>query len=362
MACCYLLSVYLVFIVSLPLSPSVVCSEEMTPRGFSLSLCSPNSATDSSSDHNSDFASLLLTMSLGLPPIANFSIPLLSSCHAMSLLRNMILLPSNLPAYLKCKNSDSSSLCRALIVLLLMISGNVHVNPGPPDFVPYLNGPQSQNLCFNKFCNRNCIGFLHVNVRSLVPKMDQLKVWVESSNPHVLVITETWLRKSVPYPDTNITGYNLFRQDRSSKGGGVAIYSKEHLHCSVVYSKSIPKQFDLLVIQIRLAHNLSITVAGCYRPPSAPACTLEALSCALAPFTKSEFVLLGDLNWDMLKPPEKVTQPDPHKSAGCDDLPAFFIKTAAPIIAAPITAIFNLSLDTAEIPSDWKEAPSVQGW
>ena len=30
-------------------------------------------------------------------------------------------------------------------------------------------------------------------------------------------------------------------------------------------------------------------MAGCYRP-------------------RSEFVLLGDLNWDMLKPPEKVVQ------------------------------------------------------
>ena len=25
-----------------------------------------------------------------------------------------------------------------------------------------------------------------------------------------------------------------------------------------------------------------------------------------APYTKSEFVLLGDLNWDMLKPPDQV--------------------------------------------------------
>ena len=49
-------------------------------------------------------------------------------------------------------------------------------------------------------------------------------------------------------------------------------------------------------------------MAGCYRPPSAPACTFKALFRALAPFTRSEHVLLGDLNWDMLMPPEKVTQ------------------------------------------------------
>jgi exonuclease III len=59
--------------------------------------------------------------------------------------------------------------------------------------------------------------------------MDQLKVWVQSSNPDVLVITETWLRNSVLNTDVNFSGYNFFQKDRSSKGGGVAIFTKEHL-------------------------------------------------------------------------------------------------------------------------------------
>lgn len=97
------------------------------------------------------------------------------------------------------------------------------------------------NICFDDFCNRNNLGFLHVNARSILPKLDQLKVWVESSNPDVLVITETWLRNSIPYPDLYLSGYNLFRQDRSSKGGGVAIFTKEYLQCTIALAKSIPK-------------------------------------------------------------------------------------------------------------------------
>ena len=200
---------------------------------------------------------------------------------------------------------NTSSLCRVLIVLLLILSRNVHANPGPV-IAPTISSVESHDLCFKDFCARNNLGFLHANVRSLVPKIDQLKVWVESSSPEVLFLTETWLRKSLSYPETNLPGYNLFCQDRSSKGRGVAIYAKEHLQCTVALSKSIPEQFDQLVIQIMLANNFSLTVTGCYRPPSAPACTLEALSSALAPFTRTELVVLGDLNWDMLKPPEKV--------------------------------------------------------
>ncbi|CAB1343271.1 unnamed protein product [Coregonus sp. 'balchen'] len=95
-------------------------------------------------------------------------------------------------------------------------------------------------------------------------------------------------------------------QDRSSKGGGVSIFTQEHLQCSVFSTKSVPKQFDLLVLSIKLSNSYLLTVAGCYRPPSAPACTLPAQSSLLAPYTKSEFVLLGDLNCDMLKLPVQV--------------------------------------------------------
>lgn len=114
----------------------------------------------------------------------------------------------------------------------------------------------------------------------------------------MLVITETWLRKSVLNTDANLSGYNLFWQDRSSKGGGVAIFTKDHLQCSIVSTESVPKHFDLLVLSIQLSNSSLLTVAGCYCPSSVPACTLRSL---LAPYTKSEFVLLGDLNWDMLK-------------------------------------------------------------
>ena len=196
-------------------------------------------------------------------------------------------------------------LCSALIVLLLMISGNVRVHPGPST-VASPNSDLCSDICFTDFCSRKSLGFLHVNTRSLLPKMDQLKVWVHSSNPDVLVITETWLRKSVLNTDVNFSGYNLYRQDRSSKGGGVAIFTKDHLQCSVASTKSVPKQFDLLDLSIKLSNGSLLTVAGCYHPPSAPACTLPALSSLLTHYTKFEFVLLGDLNWDMLKPPDQV--------------------------------------------------------
>jgi hypothetical protein len=135
----------------------------------------------------------------------------------MKLLYNMILLPSN--AHSNVINQHCSALpvlCRALIVLLLMISGNVHVHPGPST-VASPNSDLCSDICFTDFCSRKSQGFLQVNTRSLWPNIDQLKVWVHNSNPDVLVITGIWLRKSALNADVNLSSYNLFRQDRFSK-------------------------------------------------------------------------------------------------------------------------------------------------
>ena len=172
------------------------------------------SKTDKVYSFDRDSASLMILQTFGLMP-DRFSVTLaLLSCFIMRTLIKIIALPNKLHTTVLLKQhycSSSDVLCRALIILLLMISGNVHIHPGPSSDV--LSGVvfptdrvASKNICFDDFCNRNNLGFLHVNARSILPKLDQLKVWVESSRPDVLVITETWLRNSIPYPDLYLSG------------------------------------------------------------------------------------------------------------------------------------------------------------
>ena len=61
--------------------------------------------------------------------------------------------------------------------------------------------------------------------------------------------------------------------------------------------------FGLSCHMISLLHDLTLTVAACYRPLSAPSCALDTICELIAPHLSSEFVLLGDLNWDMLNTP-----------------------------------------------------------
>ena len=144
---------------------------------------------------------------------------------------------------------------------------------------------------------------MHVNIRSLLPKFVLLTALAHSANPDVLVVSESWLRKATKNSEISIPNYNIFRQDRTAKGGGVAVYCRDSLQSNVILSRSIPKQFELLILKITLSRNKSLTVAACYRPPSAPSCALDTICELIAPHLASEFVLLGDLNWDMLNTP-----------------------------------------------------------
>ena len=49
-----------------------------------------------------------------------------------------------------------------------------------------------------------------------------------------------------------------------------------------------------------LSRKKALTVAACYQPPSAPNCALDTICELIAPLLASEFVVFGDLNWDML--------------------------------------------------------------
>ena len=81
----------------------------------------------------------------------------------------------------------------------------------------------------------------------------------------------------------SIPNYIIFRQDRTAKGGGVAIYCRDSLQSSVILSRSVPQQFKLLLLKIHLSRNKSLTVATYYRPPSAPSCALDTICELIAP-------------------------------------------------------------------------------
>ena len=68
--------------------------------------------------------------------------------------------------------------------------------------------------------------------------------------------------------------YNIYRIDRNSRGGGVAIYVKDYFNMSVLFSFTVPKCFEIIALKIEYGSKASIVVVEVYRLPSADYCAL----------------------------------------------------------------------------------------
>lgn len=65
---------------------------------------------------------------------------------------------------------------------------------------------------------------VHINVRSLLSKIDTLRVDIIDSNIDVLCVTESWHHKGIGDIMVNIEGFQLCRNDRISGRGGGYMY------------------------------------------------------------------------------------------------------------------------------------------
>lgn len=160
---------------------------------------------------------------------------------------------------LKCLSEDEISKHvwqRRLILLMLLMAGNVQSNPGPEPECLYVP---------SEFSSHPGLKVVHLNVCSLMPKIDYIRIWAMSTKADIIAISETWLKKTLSDNDIATDGYNIFRVDGKSKGGGVVIYVNCKLNAILTESMTVPKCFEMLAIDLTLG-NTRLTVACCYRP------------------------------------------------------------------------------------------------
>ena len=78
----------------------------------------------------------------------------------------------------------------------------------------------NSNCCVNSI---NVAQILHFNARSLIPKLDELKILCVTHEPAVRVV-ETQLSEEISDAEISIPDYSVIRLDRNRHGGGIAIY------------------------------------------------------------------------------------------------------------------------------------------
>ena len=83
-----------------------------------------------------------------------------------------------------------------------MLSGDISLNPGPCQYL----SDKNKDL-FESFRKRG-FHFLHINVNSLLLKIDELRDIISRTKPAILGITESKLDSSVSDQEVNISGYS----------------------------------------------------------------------------------------------------------------------------------------------------------
>ena len=104
--------------------------------------------------------------------------------------------------------------------MILILSGDISLNPEPVD------NHHPQNLKEGDIFEIKGLHLLHLNVSSLLPKIDKLRYIAKLSNVAITGITESKLDNCILDSEIKIDNYHyqILRCDRNSKGGGVACY------------------------------------------------------------------------------------------------------------------------------------------
>ena len=75
-----------------------------------------------------------------------------------------------------------------LALLLISLASDVSINPGPV-------APPS--LSVRDFTRFRGLKVSHLNIRSVYPKLDSLKLWLLNQSLDVFTVSETWLKPSI---------------------------------------------------------------------------------------------------------------------------------------------------------------------
>ena len=188
---------------------------------------------------------------------------------------------------LKYKNNQS------FLKHILLLSGDVSLNPGPSQI------PQLNSETWSPFRKRG-LHFLHLNINSILPKIDELRHIAKTSKVSVIGISETKLDDTVTNNEINIEGYSVLRHDRNRQGGGVACYVRNDISFNQVYIFS--NETENIFFEIFLPNSHTITVGIFYRPPNQN----KFLDNITNDFTKlntekKEIIILGDININLLQ-------------------------------------------------------------
>lgn len=133
-----------------------------------------------------------------------------------------------------------------------------------------------------------------MNCRSILNKELDLEHLIALHDPDVVALTETWLHDGVYDSEIAPSGFNVYRRDRGSRGGGVALLVK-----NIYRIARMPDAPGVEALFCKLIDRKESLVIGVvYRPPASIPEVLEQLQLYISSKTNqtTKLILCGDFN------------------------------------------------------------------
>ena len=172
---------------------------------------------------------------------------------------------------------------------------------------PNLNINNLQDVSWEKG-----LSFVHINIRSLFPKIDQLCCELANSKIGILTLSETWLTDKIDSMMVQIPGYTLYRLDRNTsskkRGGGLATFINNALSADIGIlqgEEAGNKHIEVQWLKLKRSRAKNIILCNLYRPPS------SKLTLALKKLTEK---LQKITNLETLMPITKTKRVQPTKN------------------------------------------------
>ena len=198
---------------------------------------------------------------------------------------------------LNCKNNYS-------FFHLLLLSGDIEVNPGPVQATQNNEKgmPDLQNNYGDdkfKMFNKRGLHFFHVNINSILPKIEELRHIARLTKISVIGISESKIDSSVNDEEISIPGFEIIRKDRNRHGGGVLAYVSNDLSYNL--REDLFSNNEMIFIDIYLPHSRPILIGIAYRPPTDSnfVKTFHETILKCDGFINREVYIMGDININM---------------------------------------------------------------
>ena len=102
-----------------------------------------------------------------------------------------------------------------------------------------------------KFGTSKSLKICHINAQSLLRKMDEFKSVFEKSGVDIICVSETWFSPTMHDNPVKLIGFKLFRADRDTHAGGVAIYVRQGISCKVVIKSNQSCLSEFIFLEVR---------------------------------------------------------------------------------------------------------------